>query len=120
VTPAKAAAGTPSLKRKSLHDQLKSVADSQSQARYKIAKMQAEEKGNRADRKANAKQQGALEVEQLRLQFQRDESLRHYDNLAAQRAHDLVMLNRQVELERAKAGGPMYNINNIDPTFQIR
>lgn len=80
--------------------------------------MQAEEKANRADRKANTKHQGALDVERLRLQFQREESLRHYDNLAAQRAHELEMLHRQVELERAKAGGPMHNINNIDPTFR--
>ena len=80
--------------------------------------MQAEEKANRVDRKANAKHQGALEVERLRLQFQREESLRHHNNLAAQRTHKLEMLNRQVELERAKAGGPMYNINNIDPTLR--
>ena len=112
-TPTKAA--TPSLKRKSLHDQLQSVADSQLQARYKIAKMQAEEKANQ---KANAKHQGALEAEHLRLQFQREESLCHHNNLAAQRTHKLEMLNRQVELEHAKAGGPMYNINNIDPTLR--
>ena len=117
-TPLKAATGTPSLKRKSLHDQLQSVADSQSQACFKIAKMQAAEKGNRADRKANMKHQGALEVEHLRLQFQCEESLRHHDNLAAQRTHELEMLNRQIELEHARAGGPMNNINNIDPTFR--
>lgn len=111
----KAAAGAPSLKRKSLHDQLQSVADSQSQARYKIAKMQAEEKANRADRKANTKHQGALEVEHLGLQFQHEESLRHHDNLAAQRSHELEMLNRQIELECARAGGLM---NNIDPTLR--
>jgi hypothetical protein len=88
------------------------------QARFKIAKMQAKEKANRADRKADIKHKGALEVELLCLQFQREESLRHHDNLAAQRTHELEMLNRQVELERAKAGGPMYNINNIDPAFR--
>jgi hypothetical protein len=80
--------------------------------------MQAEAKANRADRKANAKHQGALEVEHLRLQFQREESLRHHNNLAAQHTHELEMLNRQVELEREKAGGPMHNINNIDPAFR--
>ncbi|KAM6497403.1 hypothetical protein JOM56_007876 [Amanita muscaria] len=114
-TPSKAAAGPPSLKRKSLHDQLQSVADSQSQARYKIAKMQAEGKASRADRKANTKRQGVLEVELLRLQFQREESLRHHNNLAAQRSHELEMLDRQIELERARAGGPM---NNTDPTLR--
>jgi hypothetical protein len=116
-TPAKAAAGTLSLKRKSLHDQLQLVADSQSQARYKIAKMQTEEKANRADRKANTKHRGALKVEHLRLQFQREESL-HHNNLAAQRSHELEMLNRQIELEHARAGGPMNNMNNINPAFR--
>ena len=117
-TPVKAAAGTPSLKHKSLHEQLQSVADSQSQPHFKISKIQAAEKGNRADHKANMKHQGALKVEHLRLQFQREESLRHHDNLAAQRTHELKMLNRQIELEHARAAGPMNNMNNIDPTFR--
>ena len=110
-------ATTPSLKCKSLHDQLQLVEGSQLQARYKIAKMQAEEKANHADRKANTKHQGALEVECLHLQFQREDLLCHHNNLAAQCTHELKMLNRQVELEHAKASGPTYNINNIDPTF---
>jgi hypothetical protein len=80
--------------------------------------MQAEEKANRADRKANIKHQGALEVEYLHLQFQREESLHHHDNLAAQCAHELEMFNRQIELECARAGGPMNNVNNIDPAFR--
>ena len=82
--------------------------------------MQAKEKANRADRKADSKHKhkGALEVELLHLQFQREESLRHHQNLAAQCTHELEMLNRQVELECAKAGGLMYNINNIDPAFR--
>ena len=79
--------------------------------------MQAAEKGNCADHKANMKHPGALEVEHLCLQFQHEELLHHHDNLAAQRTHELEMLNRQIELERVRAGGPMNNINNIDPTF---
>jgi hypothetical protein len=116
-TPMKADAGTPSLKHKSLHDQLQLVADSQPQAHFKMAKMQAAEKGNHADHKANMKPQGALNVEHLCLQFQCEELLRHHGNLAAQHTHELKMLNRPIELECARAGGPMININNIDPTF---
>jgi hypothetical protein len=116
-TPAKAVAGTPSLKHKSLHDQLQSVGNSQSQACYKIAKMQAEEKANCVDCKANIKHQGVLEVEHLHLQFQHEESLHHHDNLAAQCAHELKMFNRQIELKCARAGGPINNVNNIDPVF---
>jgi hypothetical protein len=112
-TPFKAAAGTPSLKCKSLYDQLQLVADSQSQAYYKIAKMQAEGKANCADHKANTKHKGVLEVEQLCLEFQCKELLCQHSNLAAQCSHELKMLNRQIELEHARASGPM---NNIDST----
>jgi len=116
-TPAKPTAGKSSLKHKSLHNQLQLVADSQTQACYKIAKMQAEERGGHADRKANTKWQGAFEVEHLRIQFQCEESLHHHENLAAQHTHELMILDRQIELERAKTGGPMSNINNINPAF---
>jgi len=116
-TPAKPTAGKSSLKHKSLYDQLQLVADSQTQAHYKIAKMQAEERGDCADHKANTKWQGAFEVEHLRIQFQHEESLRHHENLAAQHAHELMILDRQIELEQAKTGGPMSNINNINPAF---
>jgi len=113
----KAATRTRSLKHKSLHDKLQLGADSQSQPHFKISKIQAAEKGNRADHKANMKHQGALKVEHLFLQFQHEESLCHHDNLAAQCTHELKMLNKQIELEHVRVGGLMNNINNIDPTF---
>lgn len=66
-------------------------------SRFQIEEMRAREKTRRDTAKREHKRQSTLEVEQARLQFQREEA-------AAQRAHELMMLERQIHLEQARAG----------------
>lgn len=80
--------------------------------RVKIAEVQAKEKTEWE----KVKQQAFAEVELERLRFQRDEGKK-------QRAHEVMMMDRQIELERFKAIvagyiGPSISDTNIDPLLR--
>lgn len=80
--------------------------------RVKLAEIHAKEKTARE----KVKRQAFAEVEVERLRFQREEGEK-------QRAHEVMMMDRQIELERLRAiaGGhispPILN-SDIDPTLQ--
>ncbi|KAG1734393.1 uncharacterized protein EDB91DRAFT_1084053 [Suillus paluster] len=84
ILPSKCLADTPthtksaSKKRKSVHDMVREVADAEREARLVMNKI-------------NAKERTALE--RMRV-----------EQAAAQRAHELVMIEKQIELERIRAG----------------
>jgi hypothetical protein len=79
--------------------------------RVKIAELQAKEKTARE----KVKRQTAANIEFQRLQFQREEGEK-------QRAHEVMMMDRQIELERLRAivegliSPPIQN-SQIDPSL---
>ena len=92
---------TPSAKkRKTLQDHARDIVEAERAARLEITRFAAKEKTAREAIKRQAAQDTALEIERLRLEFQREEGAR-------QRAHELAILERQIQLERIKS--------NIDP-----
>jgi hypothetical protein len=101
-------------KRKSISDMVRDEGELMRVTRVKIAEVQAKEKTARE----KVKRQAFAEVELQRLQFQREEGEK-------QRAHEVMMMERQIELERFKAIaagyiGPSISDANIDPSLRDR
>jgi N-acetylmuramoyl-L-alanine amidase CwlA len=94
-----------SQSKKTLHEQLKDVADAQAISRFNIVKMQAKEKTAREAAKRNAKHQSLVDVEMVRLNFQREVEQRHQEAIQ-HRTHELLMIKKQIELEHMKSSGP--------------
>lgn len=78
-------------------------------AQMEMSHLNAKERTAREVIKRQAAQETALKIEQLCLKYQQEES-------AHQRAHELMMLDRQLQLEQLKMGirpGPV-----IDPQLE--
>ena len=96
-------------KRKSISDMVRDEGELIRVTRVKIAGVQAKEKTEHE----KVKRQAFAKVELERLQFQCDEGEK-------QRAHEVMMMDRQIELKRFKAItaghiGPSISDTNIDP-----
>ena len=57
--------------------------------------------------------EGALKVERMRIDFQREEALCQQQEREAQRAHELAMMDRQIQLEHLRHGSEPV----IDPSL---
>jgi hypothetical protein len=98
-------------KRKSISDMVRDESELIQVTRIKIAEVQANEKTARE----KVKWQALAEVELECIRFQQDEGQK-------QRAHEVMMMDRQIELERFKAIaagriGPPIPDTNIDPAL---
>src|SRR6267154_579216 len=82
-----------SKKRKSVHDMAREVADAEREARLLMNETNAKERTAREQIKRRSAFDTALAVERMRV-----------EQAAAQRAHELVMIEKQIELERIRAG----------------
>lgn len=103
---------TKGQKRKSISDMVCDESELMQVTRVKIAEVQAKEKTEWE----KVKRQAFAEVELERLQFQHEEGEK-------QRAHKVMMMDRQIELERFKAMvaghiGPSISDTNIDPSLR--
>ena len=83
-------------------DQIADATSALRDSQIKIAKANAEEKTTRALEREKLKRQGQLNIELARMNHQAGEA-------AAQRAHEIFMMDRQIQLEAMKAGhgGPV-------------
>ena len=89
---------TRGMKRKaSMMDQIAEVTKSERQNRFKIATVNADAKTLRAIEKEKIKRRAVLELEVTRLQHNAQDT-------AANRAHEVYMMDRQIALEAAKTG----------------
>jgi len=86
-----------SVRKKTAADLAREVADAERQARLHMTHINAKERTAREQIKQKSARKSALELEELRLRHQQEEGER-------QRAHELKMLERQIELERIRAG----------------
>lgn len=94
-----------------MQESLEEITAAERESRAKIALEKAKEKTSRAATREKIKHQGLLAIENARMQFQREESERH-------RQHELLMLERQIELERVKARSSRHFIpDQIDPAL---
>jgi hypothetical protein len=99
-------------KRKTISDMIWDESEHIRLTRIKIAEVYAKEKTTRE----KVKRQSVAEVELERLRFQREEGEK-------QRAHEVMMMDRQIELERLRAiaaghiSPPILN-SNIDPMLR--
>ncbi|KAG6913229.1 hypothetical protein DXG01_008585, partial [Tephrocybe rancida] len=84
-----------SLKRKGIEGMVADVGQAARDATVKVARIRFEEKTRGATKKEEIKCKSIVNIELARLEHARAESL-------AQRAHELAMLNRQIELERMR------------------
>jgi hypothetical protein len=92
-----------SQKRKaSMMDQITDATSALRDGQIKIAKTNTEEKTTRTLEREKLKRQGQLNIELARMNHQAKEA-------AAQRAHEIFMMDRQIQLEAIKAGhgGPV-------------
>jgi hypothetical protein len=99
-------------KRKSISDMVHDQGELIRVTRVKIAEVQAKEKTERE----KVKRQAVTELELEHLRFQREEGEK-------QRAHEVMMMDRQIELERFRAMmaghiGPSTSNANIDPLLR--
>jgi hypothetical protein len=78
-------------------DQITDATSALRNSQIKIAKTNAVEKTTRALEREKLKRQGQLNIELARMNHQADEA-------AAQRAHEIFMMDRQIQLEAMKAG----------------
>jgi len=83
-------------------DQIADATSALRDSQIKIAKANAEEKTTRALECEKLKRQGQLNIELAQMNHQVGEA-------AAQRAHEIFMMDRQIQLEAMKAGhgGPV-------------
>ncbi|KAG6835294.1 hypothetical protein H0H93_003021 [Arthromyces matolae] len=86
-------------KRKAIQDLVTDVSTASRDAQIKIARIKYEQKSQGHAEREKIKRQSAFEMERLRLEHQRREG-------EAQRAHELAMLERQLELERLRHAPP--------------
>lgn len=98
-------------KRKTISDMVRDESEHIRVTRIKIAEVQAKEKTARE----KLKRQTLANIELQRLKFQREEGEK-------QRAHEVMMMDRQIELERLRAmvGGlipPPIQNSQIDPSL---
>jgi hypothetical protein len=99
-------------KHKSISDMIYDEGELIQVTQVKIAKVQAKEKTERE----KVKQQAFAEIELERLHFQCEEGEK-------QHAHEVIMMDQQIELERFKAIvaghiGPSISDTNIDPLLR--
>ena len=99
----------------SMMEQIAEVTKSERQNRFKIATVNADAKTLRAIEKEKIKRRAVLELDATRLQH-------HAQEAAANRAHEVYMMDRQIALETAKAGnrgGPApYVPFGMDPNLR--
>lgn len=81
----------------SIMDQITDATSALRDSQIKIAKTNAEEKTTRALKREKLKRQGQFNIELARMNHQVREA-------AAQRAHEVFMMDRQIQLESIKAG----------------
>jgi len=96
-----------SKKRKSPQDLVREVADAECQARLIMNETNAKECTAREQIKRQSAHDTAIAVEQMRIKAQEEQA-------AAQRAHDLLMMEKQIELARLNSRFPV----PIDPRLQ--
>jgi hypothetical protein len=99
-------------KRKTISEMVRDESEHVRVTRIKIAEVQAKEKTTRE----KVKRQGLAGIELERLRFQREEGEK-------QRAHEVMMMDRQIELERMRAIAaglisPPIQDSQIDPSFR--
>lgn len=98
-----------SVRKKTAADLAWEVANAEHQARLHMTRINAKERTAREQVKQRSARRSAIELEELRLRHQQEEGER-------QRAHELRMVERQIELERIRAG--MQAPLSIDPQLQ--
>ncbi|KAG9311869.1 hypothetical protein JVU11DRAFT_8123 [Chiua virens] len=104
---------TPSTKKcKTTQDIVKEVADAERQARLSMNEVNAREKTIREEVKHRSQYEIAVRVETMRLKAQQDEIAARATESAAQHAHELMMVEKQIELAHIQHGGAG---GNIDP-----
>ncbi|KAF9235926.1 hypothetical protein BU15DRAFT_64469 [Melanogaster broomeanus] len=104
-----AAVSQSTKKRKTPQDLVKEVADAERQARLVMNETNAKHHIEREQIKRNSAYETAVTVERMRLKVQEELA-------AAQRAHDLVMIEKQIELARIQAA--FRADGAIDPQLQ--
>ncbi|KAF9232196.1 hypothetical protein BU15DRAFT_81515 [Melanogaster broomeanus] len=98
-------------KRKTPQDLVKEVADAERQARLTMNETNAKERTVREQIKRQSAHDTALAVERLRLKVQQEQAM-------AQRAHELLMIDKQIELARLQHGGSLGVLGTIDPQLR--
>ena len=96
-------------KRKTPQDFMKEVADAEREARLVISAATAKEKTERERIKRQTAHNTAITVEQMRIEAQEKQAI-------AAHAHELMMMDRQIELARLHAGRAPFV--PIDPRLQ--
>jgi hypothetical protein len=94
-------------------DQIANATSALRDSQIKIAKTNTEEKTTRALEREKLKHQGQLNIELARMHHQAGEA-------AAQRAHEIFMMDRQIQLEAMKTGhgGPVpYAGGGVGPGY---
>ncbi|KIJ05172.1 hypothetical protein PAXINDRAFT_21546 [Paxillus involutus ATCC 200175] len=114
--PSKRAADSASImqsvkKRKTAQDLVKEVADAERQARLAMNATNAKERTAREQIKRQSAHDTAIAVEHLRVKAQQEQA-------AAQHAHELCMMDKQIELARLQRGGYQGALGPIDPQLQ--
>ena len=87
------------------------MADAERKVRLAMNQSNAQQRMAREQIKRQAARDTAVELESMRLKAQREEG-------AAQRAHELAMMERQIELTRLQHGGLVGPPAIIDPRLQ--
>jgi hypothetical protein len=88
-----AARGT---KRKSIHEHVQDIATQDRTQRLKVTKVKEQEKTVRSQAKSQAKNT----LEMVKMEYSRREAERQHQ-------HELSILERQIDLERLRRGGPL-------------
>ncbi|KAH7911006.1 hypothetical protein BJ138DRAFT_1101375 [Hygrophoropsis aurantiaca] len=119
VKPPASAAPTPTKsatkKRQTPQDFVKDVADAEREARLRMTEINAKERTAREEIKRRTAHNTALEVERLRLKYQHNEMMENRSQAIAQREHERIMIEKQIELERVRAG---FTGGSLDPQLR--
>jgi hypothetical protein len=88
------------MRRKSMGDQIAEVLSASRQAQAATAEARIQACIALEDRKNDT----AQKVEQMRIDFQREQELHLQQDREACRQHELLMIDKQIELERLRRG----------------
>ncbi|KAI5999228.1 hypothetical protein EDD15DRAFT_2363296 [Pisolithus albus] len=98
-------------KRKTPQDLIKEVAHAEREVRVSMNEINAREKTARERIKRKVAHDTAVELETMRLRVQREEA-------AAQRAHELAMMDKQIQLALLQQGRQVGTLGVIDPQLR--
>ncbi|KAI6000094.1 hypothetical protein EDD15DRAFT_2193544 [Pisolithus albus] len=98
-------------KHKTPQDFIKEVAHAEREVQVSMNEINAREKTARERIKRKVAHDTAVELETMRLRVQREEA-------AAQRAHELAMMDKQIQLALLQQGGQVGTLGVIDPQLR--